>query len=182
MKHGGIRTTTDDRRICRPRSAAATKDLFDQRLDFVLLHAGSYRLHRLAMCFSGYIGRGLHDLQLFRTLQHTHLVNDRGRIDDGLRWIDRLAIQRSHARDLLDDRVVEILVHTETVIKHVSAVEKVSEFRLKLRDRKRIFSPKLTLRTVDTCTSPVPNLSFRISRTHKQRVFLVSFALDDGEC
>src|ERR1041384_3104922 len=134
------------------------------------------------MRFGGDVGRGLHDLQLFMTLEHTHLVDDRGRIDDRLRWIDRLAIHCSHARDLLHDRVVEMLVYTETVIKHVRAIEKLSQLRLKLRDRKSIFSSKLTLCALDTSASPVPNLSFRIFGTHKQRELLVGFELDDGKC
>src|ERR1043165_366811 len=182
MQHSSIWTTADDRGVRRSCSTVATKDLFDQRLDFVLLHARSHCLHRFAVSFGGDVGRGLHDLQLFGTLQHTHLVNDRRRIDDRLRWVDRLAIQRSHARDLLDDRIVELLVHPETVVKDVCAIEKVSQLRLKLYDRKSIFSPKLTLRAVDTGSASIPNLSFRISWTHKQRVLLVSFELDDREC
>src|SRR6185295_3460441 len=126
MKHGRIWTTTDDRRVCRSGSTAATEYLLYQCLYFVLRHAWSHGLHCFAMCFSGDVGRGLHDLQLFWTLQHTHLVDNRRRIDNRLRWIDRLAIQRSHARNLLDDRVVENPAHTETVVEHVRAVEKVS--------------------------------------------------------
>src|ERR1044072_9853487 len=95
MKDGGIWTTTADRCVCRSRSTAATEDLFAQCLDVVLLHAGSHSLHRFAMSFGGDVGRSLHDLELFGSLQHTHFMNDPRRIDDRLRWIDRLAIQRS---------------------------------------------------------------------------------------
>src|SRR5215211_6647196 len=162
MQHSGVWTTTDNRRVGRAGSAMPAKDLFDQRFDLKLLHAGSHGLHRFAMSFRGDVSRSLHDRNLILSLQYAHLVNDRRRIDNRLGRMNRLAIQRAHARDLLDDRVVEIAVRTKPVIKYVSTVEKLRQLRLKLCDRKRLFRTKLALRAFDTCAAPVPNLTFRI--------------------
>ena len=70
----------------------ATYAWLDQGLDLILPHTGLGCLHCLAMCFGSDVRRSLHDLDLFRRLEHAHLVHDRRRIDDRLWWVDRLAI------------------------------------------------------------------------------------------
>ena len=122
------------------------------------------------MSFRSNVGGRLHDLQLFRALNHAHLVNDRRRIDNRLRWMNRLAIQRTHAADLFNDPVVEISIDAQPVIEHVSAIEKLGQLPVKLLDRKSLIRPKLTLRAFNTGATTVPNLSFWISWSHKQRV------------
>ena len=114
------------------------------------------------MGFGGNVGSALHQLDLFRRLQHAHLVNDRRGIDDGSRRMNRLAIERAHLRNLADDRVVEIGVDAEAVVKFVSAVENVLKLLFKLRDREMIrqrqtHSSRLQLRRVVPPKSPVPD-------------------------
>ena len=82
----------------------------------------------------------------------------------GLRFVS------AHPNDLADDRVVEIAIHTESVIEFFSAIEELLQLFIKLRDRKRLVGTKLPLCTFDAGTTPVPDLSFRIARAHKQRV------------
>src|SRR6185369_11583262 len=144
-----------------------------QSLELILLKPGLRGPHRLTMSFGSDVGCRLHDLDLFRRLEHAHLVHDRRRIDDRLRRMNGLAIYCTHARDLFDDRVVELAIHAETVVKHVCAVEKFRQLRLKLPGWKCLSRAKLTLRAFDTRATSVPDLSFRISRPHKQRVFFV---------
>src|SRR6185503_6918624 len=99
---------------------------------------------------------------------------------DGLRRMNRFPVQRTHTRDLFDNRVVEIAIYAEPVIEHFSAVEIVGEFWRKLRNRISLARAKLTLRTFNTRATPVPDLSFRISRPHKQRVLRILSGCDDG--
>ena len=157
------------------------KDLFDQRFDLILLHPGPHGLHRFAMSFGGDVGRGLHDLDLILALQHAHLVNDRRRIDDRLRRMNRLAIRSAHPRDLFDDRVVEIAIHAEPVIEHVSTVEKLRQLRLKLCDRKRLVRAKLALRAFNTRATPSQISRSDLSAAQTTCVLFSSFRLDYRE-
>ena len=125
------------------------------------------------MSFGSDVRSCLHDLDLFRRLEHAHLVHNRCRVNDRLRRVYGLAIDCTHACDLSDDGVVELAIHTEPVIKHVGTFEKFLQLRPKLRSRKRFCCSKLALRAFNSSATPVPDLSFRISRPHKQRVFLV---------
>ena len=84
------------------------KDLLDQRLDFKFLHAMTHRLHGFAVRFSGNVCSALHQFNLFGTLEHSHLMNDRCRIDDRLRRMNGFSIHRAHASNLPNDRIVEI--------------------------------------------------------------------------
>ncbi len=87
------------------------------------------------MRFGGDVGGALHQFNFFRSLEHAHLVHDGGRIDDGLRRMDRFSIEGAHPGNLPDDRIVEIGIDAEAVIELLCAVKNVLQLFVKLENR-----------------------------------------------
>src|SRR5215203_7469169 len=162
MKDSRVWTSADDRRVGRSSRAMPPEHLFNQRLYLILLHSRLHSLHRLAMSFGGDVGGGLHDLYFFRALEYAHLVNDRSRIHNRLRRMNRLAVPPTHFHQLFDDRVVQLSIGSQPVVENVCSIEIPVQLCFKLLDRKSFVSAELTLCTLDAPATAVPNLSFRI--------------------
>ncbi len=133
------------------------------------------------MRLGGNVCRLLHQLDLFRRLEHTHLVNDSRGIDNHTRGMNRLPVHRAHLRNLANDCVVEIRVYTEAVVKLFSAVENVLQLLGKLRDGKRFVGAEITFRAFNAGAAPNPDFLFRIARAHEKRVLVFSSRRDNGD-
>ena len=133
------------------------------------------------MCFGSDVSGSLHELEFFRSLDDAQFVNDGGGIDDRLRGMDRFPIQATHRRDLANDLFVEILLHPEAVIQHLSSVQNFAQLAVKLLNWKRLLRAEFALRTFDARATPVPNLTFRIARPDKQDILVRLAGPDDRD-
>src|SRR5688500_4343162 len=95
--------------------------------------------------------------------------------------MNRLAVHTAHRTELANDRVVEIAIDAETVIKNVGIDEYFAQLAVELGNRKRCLRTKLAHRAFDTRPTAVPNLSLRIARPYKQRVLVRLGRFDDGD-
>src|SRR6266404_8484804 len=95
--------------------------------------------------------------------------------------MDRLAIERTHLRNLLNDFVVQVWVSAEAIIKFLRAIEDFLKFSFKLFDGKRFVRAKLALCAFNAGATAYPDLLFRIARPHEQGVFVFPRRSDHGD-
>src|SRR6185369_7677195 len=147
-----------------------TEHTLNQSLNLVLLHAGTSGLHRFHVCFSSYVGSALHELEFIGALQHAHLVNDGGGIDYDLRRMNRLSIQGAHSGNLTNDRVIEIAIDTQSIVKRVSTIEKILKFFVKRDYRKGFVGAEILFGAFHTGTPAIPDFAFGIAWADKECV------------
>src|ERR1044072_6643174 len=95
--------------------------------------------------------------------------------------MNRFAIQRAHAGDLVDYFYIEIAVHAEAVIQHLRAVQDFPQMAIKVLRPKRLLRTESASRTLNTGAAAVPNVTRRITRPDKQRVLMLCTWYDDGD-
>ena len=168
MQHSGVRAGANNRSVRRAGRAVTTKDRLDQRLDFVLFHARAHGLHGLDVGFGGDICGALHDLYLFVTLEHAHLMNDRSRVDNRSRRFQRLAIRLPHQRQLANDFLVHLWSAVpEGVVEDCRPIQQFGEFFVKLADRKRLVGAVVAHCAINPGAIAIPNFAFRITWSHE---------------
>src|SRR6266850_1632673 len=145
VKHGSVWPSPNDRCVGWTSRSLPPEYLFDERFNFVFLHARSNGFHRLNVGFSCNVGSLLHQLNLFRTLQHPQLMDNRRRIDDRSGRMYGLSIEGAHVGNLADDAIVEIGVYAKPIVKLLSAIEDLMKLFIKLRNWKRLISSEFTL-------------------------------------
>ena len=85
------------------------------------------------MRFGGYVSRALHDFDFLGALEDAHFMKNRSRIDDSLRWFQRLAIRFAHQRQLANDFVIEIgAAVAKCVIKNSRTVQNFGKLLVEL--------------------------------------------------
>src|SRR3954452_24027391 len=138
----------------------ATEVVLEHALNFEFLHACSHSLHRFDVRFRGDVCSALHELDLFVALDAAHLVNDGRRIDYRARRMNGFAIERAHSRYLANDLVVQLSINSESIVKRAGTVEDVLQFRIKVRNRKRSYGPKVGLSALNAGALAIPDFSF----------------------
>src|SRR5215813_4084207 len=155
------------------------KEMFKQGLDLVFLHARPHALHSFDVGLRRNVRGALHDFDFLRTLDDAQFVHNRGWINDGTGRVNRLAVKRTHARDLTNDFVIEFGKDAEAIVKDARAIENLRQLCFKFRYRKGFVRAKFTFRTLHAETLAVPDFSLRIAWPHEEHIFLFATGSDD---
>jgi len=76
-------------------------------------------------------------------------------------------------------RFIQIPVNAKPVVECFSPIQQFLEFLIKVSGWKRLIGTKFLPCTVDTSTTSIPDFSFRVTGTNKQRV-LIRFDYGDS--
>ena len=125
------------------------------------------------MRLGGNVGGALHDLDLGFALEHAHLMNDRGGIDDLCGWLEWFAIGLAHQRELPDDLRIELRTAVaKRVIETRRPVENLGQLLIKFRYREGFVGAVIAHCAFDAGAIAVPDFAFGIARPHEQGEFL----------